>query len=66
MDPAAPHAFRTLAEAERCHILDVLEKTGWVIGGRSGAAQRLGVPRTTLLYRMGKLGIERVRARGTA
>jgi formate hydrogenlyase transcriptional activator len=47
----------TLADAERDHILRVLCEVGWVIGGRSGAAARLGVPRTTLLYRMRKLGI---------
>jgi len=49
---------RTLAEAEREHILDVLKQTDWLIGGRSGAAMRLGLPRTTLVYKMRKLGIE--------
>jgi formate hydrogenlyase transcriptional activator len=49
---------RTLAQAQRDHILEVLRKTGWVVGGRDGAAARLGVPRTTLLYRIRKLGIE--------
>jgi formate hydrogenlyase transcriptional activator len=53
----APGAIRTLAEAEREHILQVLKEAGWVIAGRNGAAVRLGVPRTTLLYRMHKLGI---------
>src|SRR5580658_4520670 len=48
----------TVARAQRDHILEVLRKTGWVVGGRDGAAARLGVPRTTLLYRMRKLGIE--------
>ena len=52
-------AARTLAEAERDHILEVLRQTGWLIGGRDGAAVRLGLPRTSLIYKMRKLGIER-------
>jgi len=51
-------ATRTLAEAEREHILEVLKQTSWLIGGRNGAAARLGLPRTTLVYKMRKLGIE--------
>ena len=51
-------AARTLADAEREHILDVLKQTGWLIGGQDGAAARLGLPRTTLIYKMRKLGIE--------
>jgi formate hydrogenlyase transcriptional activator len=47
----------TLAEAERSHILGVLEQTNGVISGRNGAASRLGLPRTTLMYRMRRLGI---------
>jgi formate hydrogenlyase transcriptional activator len=50
---------RTLAEAERDHILEVLRETRWVLGGTEGAASRLGLPRTTLVYRMKKLGIPR-------
>ncbi len=50
-------ATQTLADAERSHILDVLREVGWVVGGRRGAAVRLGLPRTTLLHRMHKLGI---------
>jgi formate hydrogenlyase transcriptional activator len=49
--------IRTLAEAERAHILETLQRVGWVVGGRNGAAARLGLPRTTLLHRMQKLGI---------
>ena len=52
-----PSATRTLADAERDHILHVLRQVGWVVGGRDGAAARLGLARTTLLYRMRKLGI---------
>jgi formate hydrogenlyase transcriptional activator len=51
-------ASRTHAEAEREHILGVLKQTDWVISGTRGAAARLGLPRTTLIYRMRKLGIE--------
>jgi transcriptional regulator with GAF, ATPase, and Fis domain len=51
-------ASRTLAEAEREHILDVLKQTDWVISGLRGAAARLGLPRTTLIYKMRRLGIE--------
>jgi formate hydrogenlyase transcriptional activator len=51
-------ASRTLAEADREHILETLKQTGWMIGGQDGAANRLGLPRTTLISRMRKLGIE--------
>jgi formate hydrogenlyase transcriptional activator len=50
---------RTLAEAEREVIHDALRSTDWVIGGENGAAVRLGVKRTTLLYKMRRLGIFR-------
>lgn len=50
---------RTLAEAERDHIIEALQRADWVIGGRRGAAARLGLPRTTLISRMCKLGITR-------
>jgi formate hydrogenlyase transcriptional activator len=51
-------ASRTLADADREHILETLEQTDWLIGGQDGAANRLGLPRTTLIYKMRKLGIE--------
>jgi formate hydrogenlyase transcriptional activator len=50
---------RTLEEVEREYILRVLRETNGVIGGPQGAATRLGLRRTTLLYRMEKLGISR-------
>jgi formate hydrogenlyase transcriptional activator len=56
---AVPDSERTLAEVERVYIAETLQKTNWVIGGRSGAAARLGLPRTTLLSRMRKHGIFR-------
>jgi formate hydrogenlyase transcriptional activator len=48
---------RMLAEAERSCILDVLKETNGVVSGPKGAALRLGLPRTTLMSRMQKLGI---------
>src|SRR5262249_35872093 len=48
-----------LAQAEREHILRALEASNWVIGGRNGAAERLGLKRTSLVYRMKKLQINR-------
>jgi formate hydrogenlyase transcriptional activator len=49
----------TLEEAERKHILKVLEEASWVLAGPQGAAARLGMKRSTLQYRMTKLGIAR-------
>ena len=48
-----------LAQVERDHILYALEASNWVIGGRTGAAERLGMKRTSLVYRMKKLRISR-------
>jgi len=48
-----------LAQVERDHILYALEASKWVIGGRNGAAERLGMKRTSLVYRMKKLRISR-------
>jgi formate hydrogenlyase transcriptional activator len=50
---------RTLAEVQREHILQALQNANWVLGGRHGAAARLGIKRTTLLYKMRRLGISR-------
>ncbi len=49
----------TLADAERAHITATLRETNWVVGGQNGAASRLGLPRTSLLSRMRRLGISR-------
>lgn len=51
-----------LAEVERDHILRVLDASDWVVGGRNGAAARLGMKRTSLVYRMRKLRIIRPQA----
>jgi formate hydrogenlyase transcriptional activator len=48
-----------LEEVEREHILRALEASNWVVGGRSGAAARLGMKRTSLVYKMSKLRINR-------
>ena len=50
---------RTLEEAEREHILNTLKETKWVVSGAGGAAARLGMNRSTLQFRMKKLGIVR-------
>jgi formate hydrogenlyase transcriptional activator len=47
----------TLLEAERSHILQTLLRTEGVVGGPNGAAARLGLPRTTLIAKMKRLGI---------
>ena len=58
--PAASTApAGTLEEVERVYITETLQKLNWVVGGRSGAAAKLGLPRTTLIARMHKLGISR-------
>jgi formate hydrogenlyase transcriptional activator len=49
----------TLEEAERHHIRKTLESTRWVVAGPNGAAARLGIKRSTLYFRMQKLGISR-------
>jgi formate hydrogenlyase transcriptional activator len=55
-DPEKP---KTLVEAEREYITQILRKANWVLSGRDGAAVKLGIPRTTLLYKMRQLGIPR-------
>src|SRR3984893_13582495 len=55
--PSELSAPVTLKEAERSHILQTLLETGGVIGGQNGAAARLGLPRTTLIARIKRLGI---------
>jgi formate hydrogenlyase transcriptional activator len=54
--PAAG-AVRTLADAERAHIVETLRETNGVVGGKCGAAARLGLPRTSLIARMQRLGL---------
>jgi formate hydrogenlyase transcriptional activator len=51
-------------EAERDHIRKALEESNWVVGGKAGAAARLGVKRTTLIDKMRKRGVSRAMAQG--
>ncbi len=51
----------TMEDAERDHIRKTLEQTRWVVSGPNGAAARLGIKRSTLYFRMQKLGISRTR-----
>jgi formate hydrogenlyase transcriptional activator len=57
--PAATAASVTLTDAEREHILRALRDTNWVLGGPKGSAARLGMKRSTLHWKMKKLGITR-------
>jgi formate hydrogenlyase transcriptional activator len=58
-DLAPADAPITLNEAEREHIVEALRQANWVLGGPKGAAARLGMKRTTLHWKMQKLGISR-------
>ena len=49
----------TLADVEREHIRAILKQTRWTLSGPNGAAARLGMNRSTLYFRMKKLGIVR-------
>ncbi len=49
----------SLQQIERDHIIRALEASNWVVGGRNGAAERLGMKRTSLIYRMQKLRISK-------
>ena len=58
--------LRTLADAERAHIIATLRRTDGVVGGPHGAAAKLGLKRTTLIAKMRNLGISKETAkRGT-
>jgi formate hydrogenlyase transcriptional activator len=60
--PATSHAGAkrvTMEEAEREHVLATLKETKWVVSGARGAAARLGMNRSTLQFRMKRLGIVR-------
>ncbi len=54
-----PSADWTLEQVERQHIRSVLTACGWKVAGKGNAAERLGLSRSTLQFRMKKLGIER-------
>ena len=58
-ESTVPVGPMTLEQAESDHILRTLKETKWVIGGPSGAAERLGLKRTTLISKMRRLGLSR-------
>jgi formate hydrogenlyase transcriptional activator len=63
--PESARAHETLDEAARRHIVAALEGSNWVLSGPNGAAARLGIKRSTLQFRMRKLGIVRPSAART-
>jgi transcriptional regulator with GAF, ATPase, and Fis domain len=60
-EPAAGVGDARMESVERSHIVHVLERTGWVVEGRKGAASILGMAPSTLRSRMAGLGIRRLR-----
>jgi DNA-binding NtrC family response regulator len=57
--PSALPKYVTLEDAQREHIVRALAASNWVIAGAAGAAAKLGMKRTSLQYKMHKLGITR-------
>jgi formate hydrogenlyase transcriptional activator len=55
--PSTARTSNSLDDAQREHIVQVLREARWVLGGSNGAAARMGIPRTTLIYKMRRLGI---------
>jgi formate hydrogenlyase transcriptional activator len=53
-------AGNALEQAKRHLIVRALDESNWVVGGARGAAARLGVKRTSLAYKMERLGISRL------
>src|SRR5271170_3996246 len=53
------HSSMAWEDSDRTLILETLEQAGWIVGGPSGAAAKLGLKRTTLLAKMRRLGISR-------
>ena len=58
-NPISSTMAGTLEDVERQRILQALQEAGAIIGGRHGAAARLGLKRTTLLSKLQRLGITR-------
>ena len=56
---SATSGGNALEQAEREQIVRALRESNWVVGGAHGAAARLGLKRTSLAYKMQKLGISR-------
>lgn len=57
-DPGGEHDTPALADLERDHILKVLQKTGWRIEGKKGAAIIIGLNPSTLRARIRKYGLQ--------
>jgi formate hydrogenlyase transcriptional activator len=57
--PPACLSSMTLEDSDRALIVETLDEVGWIVGGPSGAAAKLGLKRTTLLAKMRRLGISR-------
>jgi formate hydrogenlyase transcriptional activator len=57
---SAASGGNALEQAEREQIVRALRESNWVVGGARGAAARLGLKRTSLAYKMQKLGISRL------
>ena len=56
--PRCTRSRKTLEDATRDHILQVLKETNGVVGGKHGAAALLGIARTTLVSKLRRLGLE--------
>ncbi len=59
LDDGAVSRGNALEQAEREQIVRALRESNWVVGGNRGAAARLGLKRTSLAYKIQKLGISR-------
>jgi transcriptional regulator with GAF, ATPase, and Fis domain len=64
--PGQERGLPSLAEVERRHIESALARCGGAVGGPGGAARALGLPRTTLQYRMRKYGLKAAPARNNS
>jgi formate hydrogenlyase transcriptional activator len=53
------YSSKAFEDSDRALILETLQQAGWIVGGRHGAATKLGLKRTTLLAKMRRLGISR-------
>lgn len=57
--PLFENSNPTLEDKIRNEILAACQRANWKLGGPRGAAARLGLPRTTLVYKMKRLGMRR-------
>jgi transcriptional regulator with GAF, ATPase, and Fis domain len=57
-DPVEEAKASDLESIQRRHVLSILEQTGWRIAGKGGAAEALGLKRTTLQSLIKRLGIK--------